>query len=173
MRTRRLLVPVVLLALLGAAAWFGLNVPSSGPADPLNPDGAPAPAPPADPFAGKPDIVFREVTAGSGVTFRHVDGATDYHYVPEIMGGGVAWLDYDNDGYYDLFLVQSGPFPADPKAPPAPASRLYRNNGDGTFTDVTETVGLVQRGYGQGVATGDYDADGWPDLLVTCFGHCH
>jgi hypothetical protein len=87
------------------------------------------------------------------------------------MGGGAAWLDYDQDGYPDLFLVQGGPFPPDPRATPTgPTSRLYRNQGDGTFVDVTARVGLLVPGYGQGVAVGDYDQDGYPDLFVTTFG---
>ncbi|OWK36010.1 hypothetical protein FRUB_08573 [Fimbriiglobus ruber] len=86
------------------------------------------------------------------------------------MGSGVAWIDFDKDGYPDLFFVQGGQFPPDPNAPPAgPTSRLYRNQGDGTFIDVTARVGLVTPGYGQGVTVGDYDNDGFPDLFVTHF----
>ncbi|HEX4611332.1 MAG TPA: CRTAC1 family protein, partial [Urbifossiella sp.] len=92
------------------------------------------------------------------------------HYVPEVMGAGVAWLDYDRDGFPDLFFVQSGRFPPDTGEPTAPTSRLYRNRGDGTFADVTAEVGILTPGYGQGVAVGDYDNDGYPDLFVT---HCH
>ncbi|MBN9519032.1 CRTAC1 family protein [bacterium] len=86
------------------------------------------------------------------------------------MGSGVGWLDYDRDGRPDLFLVQGGRFPPDPAAPAGPTSRLYRNRGDGTFTDVTADVGIRTPGYGQGVAVGDVDNDGYPDLFVT---HCH
>jgi hypothetical protein len=96
------------------------------------------------------------------------------HYVPEIMGSGVAWIDYDQDGYLDLFFVQAGNFPADSDAKiTEPTSRLYRNQGDGTFVDVTRQVGLLVPGFGQGVAVGDYDNDGFPDLFVTCYGHLH
>ncbi len=119
-------------------------------------------------------IHFSDLASRAGIAFQHVDGRTPMHYFPEVMGGGVAWLDYDQDGYIDLFLVQGGPFPPDPQSTPSvPTSRLYRNQGDGTFIDVTEKVGIVHAGYGQGVAVGDYDNDGYPDLFVTCFGHCH
>src|SRR5262249_52278739 len=114
------------------------------------------------------------VAHSAGIHFQHVDGRTDMHYVPEAMGSGVAWLDYDQDGYLDLFLVQGSLFPPDTKTlPSVPSSRLFHNQGDGTFIDVTEHVGLYQPGYGQGVAVGDYDNDGFPDLFVTCYGHCH
>jgi hypothetical protein len=90
------------------------------------------------------------------------------------MGGGVAWIDYDQDGYLDLFLVQGGTFPPDPREKSTEhTSRLYRNRGDGTFEDVTARVGLTHPGFGQGVAVGDYDNDGYPDLFVTCYGHVH
>jgi hypothetical protein len=122
----------------------------------------------------RPRIWFEDVAELSGVRFRHIDGATDMHYVAETMGSGVAWIDFDQDGYLDLFLVQGSAFPPDPKTMPrSPSSRLFRNLGDNTFLDVTEQVGLRHPGYGQGVAVGDYDNDGYPDLFVTCYGHCH
>ena len=87
------------------------------------------------------------------------------------MGTGVAWLDYNQDGLMDLFFVQSGETDAYKPAHPL-RSALYRNNGDGTFTDVTEKAGLGGTGhYAQGVAVGDFDNDGYPDLYVTGYGH--
>src|SRR5262249_29928317 len=123
-------------------------------------------------------IHFSDLAKAAGIDFVHVDGRTPMSYFPEVTGGGVAWLDYDQDGFIDLFLVQSGPFPPDngPSSPPrgerptGPSSRLYRNLGDGTFMDVTERVGIRHAAYGQGVAVGDYDNDGFPDLFVSCFG---
>jgi enediyne biosynthesis protein E4 len=151
---------------VAAAGWWVLRARPSEPGGPPTPPGAKGepeqPPEPPSPFR------FVDVIAESGVTFRHRDGATPMQYLPEVMGGGVAWLDYDRDGFLDLFLVQSGPFPPDPQhSPTEPTSRLYRNNGDGTFTDVTAEVGIVTPGYGQGVTTGDYDNDGFPDLFVT------
>jgi len=131
--------------------------PKNGPFDPVAADVSPA-------------IPFEDVIRAAGISFRHEDGATPTQFLPEVMGGGVAWLDYDRDGYPDLFFVQSGPFPPDPNpSPTTPTSRLYRNRGDGTFTDVTVDVGIVTPGYGQGVAVGDYDQDGFPDLFVSHF----
>ncbi len=79
----------------------------------------------------------------------HERGATPAHQLPETMGSGLAWLDYDNDGWMDLYVVQSGPFP--PSGSPRAQDRLYRNNGDGTFTDVTEKAELSDTAYGMGV----------------------
>jgi enediyne biosynthesis protein E4 len=119
-------------------------------------------------------IRFNDVAQRAGIDFCHRHRISDMHYVPEIMGSGVAWIDYDQDGYVDLFLVQAGNFPPDPDGNiTEPTSRLYRNQGDGTFVDVTSQVGLLVTGFGQGVAVGDYDNDGFPDLFVTCYGRCH
>src|SRR6185369_5444838 len=114
----------------------------------------------AVPSAGSIRIHFSDLASASGIPFRHIDGRTPMHYLSETIGSGVAWLDYDQDGYLDLFLVQGGKFPPDPKAiPRSPTSRLYRNQGDGTFVDVTEAAGIRHPGFGQGVAAGDYDND--------------
>jgi hypothetical protein len=118
--------------------------------------------------------VFADITAQSGVLFRHDASRTSEKYLPEAMGSGVAMFDYNNDGRLDLFFVNGAllrdPMPAGAipdKRDPRFWNRLYRNNGDGTFTDVTEKAGLQGHGYGMGVATGDYDNDGYTDLLVT------
>jgi hypothetical protein len=133
---------------------------------------------PTVPTAAIPDdgvrIRFEDLTRTAGIDFEHIDGRSPMHYLPEVMGAGVAWIDYDQDGYLDLFLVQGGPFPPDPqRSAEKPSSRLYRNQGDGTFVDVTLKVGIRYSGYGQGVAVGDYDNDGYPDLFVSCYGSCH
>ncbi|MDQ2980691.1 MAG: CRTAC1 family protein [Acidobacteriota bacterium] len=119
------------------------------------------------PDAGCP-VVFTDVAAQAGLKFTHDRGATPAHQLPETMGSGVAWLDYDNDGWMDLYVVQSGPFP--PNGSPRAQDRLFRNNGNGTFTDVTEKAGLKDAAYGMGVVAADYDNDGYVDLFVTNFG---
>ncbi len=92
-------------------------------------------------------------------------------HLPETMGPGAAFFDYDNDGWMDLYLVNSGP--CDFYTPPKPLrNALYHNNRDGTFTDVTEKAGVPGGTFGMGVAIGDYDNDGWPDLFITSYGRC-
>ena len=113
-------------------------------------------------------VVFTDVASRAGLKFLHDRGATAAHQLPETMGSGVAWLDYDNDGWMDLYVVQSGPFP--PNGSPRAQDRLYRNNGNGTFTDVTEKAGLKDAAYGMGAVAADYDNDGYVDLYVTNFG---
>lgn len=110
--------------------------------------------------------VFHDVAAQSGLVFQHFSGASAEHYLPEIMGSGVAVFDYDNDGDLDVYLVQGDA---------RHGNRLFRNelipSGKLRFTDCTETAGVGYVGIGMGVATGDYDNDGFTDLYVTNFGH--
>jgi hypothetical protein len=121
--------------------------------------------------------LFTDVTSHAGIRFRHRASHTSQKYLIETMGSGVAWLDYDGDGSLDLFFV-NGAALGDPmprgktpdKSDPRYWNRLYRNTGHGTFVDVTERAGLKGEGYGMGVAVGDYDNDGRPDLYVTGFG---
>jgi enediyne biosynthesis protein E4 len=122
----------------------------------------------AAPDAGCP-VVFTDVAPSVGLKFQHERGATAAHQLPETMGSGVAWLDYDNDGWMDLYVVQSGPFAPGKRVGAAAQDRLYRNNGDGTFTDVTEKAKLKDDGYGMGAVAADYDNDGSVDVLVTNF----
>jgi len=124
-----------------------------------------------------PGIEFEDVTAKSGIRFKHETSRTRQKYLPESMGAGVAMFDYDNDGWLDLFFVNGAklqdPMPrgsSPDKSDPRYWNRLYHNNRDGTFADVTEKAGLQGRLYGMGVATGDYDNDGYVDLLVTNLG---
>ena len=113
---------------------------------------------------------FEEVPAStSGITWRHTAGHSPQKYLPETTGAGCAFLDYDNDGWMDIYLVNSGRCDFYDPNPPL-RNALYRNNRDGTFTDVTEKAGVAGGGFGQGVAVGDYDGDGFPDLYVSQYG---
>ena len=94
------------------------------------------------------------------------------HYLPETLGPGCAFLDYDNDGWMDIYLVNSGPCDFYKPAKPI-RNALYKNNRDGTFTDVTEKAGVAGGTFGMGVAVGDYDNDGLPDMFVTAYGRLH
>ena len=121
-------------------------------------------------FPATPAYPFEEVPASaSGITWVHTAGKSPEKYLPETTGAGCAFLDYDNDGWMDIYLVNSGKCDFYHPNPPL-RNALYRNNRDGTFTDVTEKAGVAAGGYGQGVAVGDYDGDGFPDLYVTQYG---
>lgn len=128
--------------------------------------------PPKDPDGPViPAIQFKDVTDAAGIRFHHVSGATPKKLLPETMGSGVAVIDFDGDGLPDLFFVNSRPWPGQPAAPDDRRTQaLYRNRGDGTFDDVTKAVGLDIEIFGLGVAVGDYDNDGWPDLFITAVG---
>ncbi len=115
-------------------------------------------------------VRFTDIRQAAGITFVQDSTETDEKYYLETMGTGVAWIDYDQDGLMDLYFVQTGATDAYKPARPL-RSALYHNNGDGTFTDVTEKAGVGGVGhYGQGVAVGDFDNDGYPDLFVTGYG---
>jgi hypothetical protein len=120
---------------------------------------------------------FKDVTARSGINFECLSSRTPQKYLVETMPGGVAMLDFDGDGWLDLYFVNgaalSDPMPAGKpagKSDPRFWNRLYRNNRDGTFTDVTEKAGVRGHSFGMGVAVGDYNNDGFPDIYVTNFG---
>ena len=113
-------------------------------------------------------IQFTDVTAAAKIAFKHTSGAFGKKYLPETMGAGGAFLDFDNDGWPDIFLVNSKNWPGRPGGPVT--SALYRNNHNGTFTDVTKAAGLAVEMYGMGVTAADYDNDGWVDLYVTALG---
>jgi enediyne biosynthesis protein E4 len=114
------------------------------------------------PFAEVPSTV-------SGIAWTHTNGKSAEKYLPETTGAGCAFLDYDGDGWMDIYLVNSGKCDFFDPHPPL-RNALYRNNRDGSFTDVTEKAGVGGGGYGQGVAVGDYDGDGFPDVYVTQYG---
>jgi enediyne biosynthesis protein E4 len=117
-----------------------------------------------------PDAFFVSVPPSSSrISWRHVNGRSPNYYLPETTGAGCAFLDYDNDGWMDIYLVNGGRCDFYNPNPPL-RNALYHNNRDGTFTDVTEQAGLQGGGYGMGVAVGDYDGDGLPDLYLTQYG---
>src|SRR5882724_9692984 len=129
-------------------------------------------------FAGADEVPlakFTDITREAGITFSHVNGAYGAKLLPETMGGGVAFLDYDNDGHQDLLFINSTFWPGHVPdgAQPPPAMSLYHNDGHGHFTDVTKGSGLDVIFYGMGVAVGDYDNDGLPDVFVTAVGGNH
>lgn len=117
------------------------------------------------------DVHFIDITEQAGIKFKHVS-SPEKKYIVESMSGGVALLDYDNDGYLDIYLVNS--LTVDMvKSKQKTRSALYHNNGDGTFSDVTDKAGVGDIGWGMGVAIGDYNNDGWDDIYVTCLGPNH
>jgi hypothetical protein len=119
-----------------------------------------------------PKVSFSDVARAAGLTVTHDNAASSEKYLIETMGSGCAWIDYDQNGLFDIYLVNGAATPLyTPKRPLR--SALYKNNGDGTFTDVTERTGVGAEGlFGMGVAVGDYDNDGFPDLFVLGYGKC-
>jgi hypothetical protein len=162
----------VLLA--SGAAIFFLALHRKPAAEPEKVSRLAAPKPSAPIAQEIPIARFTDITASSGVTFTHVNGAYGEKLLPETMGGGVAFFDYDNDGNQDLLFVNSTYWPGHVPAGAKPAlAALYHNDGRGHFTDVTAGSGLEVELYGMGVAIGDYDNDGLPDVFVSCVGGNH
>lgn len=126
------------------------------------------PAKSATQAAAPASITFTDITAKSGIRFTHNTGGFGKKFLPETMGAGVAFIDFDGDGWQDIFFVNSSDFPGNKRRTTTPA--LYRNNRNGTFTDVTRASGLAIEIYGLGVAVGDYDNDGDDDLYLTALG---
>lgn len=131
---------------------------------------APRGSPLAQTDLPRPVVQYEDIAHKAGLKFRHVSGhAEGKQYILETTGSGVALFDFDSDGLLDIFLVNGQPWTL-PQAGPAPTSRLFRNLGGLRFEDVTEEAGLIRSGWGQGVCVGDYDNDGFEDILVTHYG---
>ncbi|MGH9511199.1 MAG: CRTAC1 family protein [Terriglobales bacterium] len=122
-------------------------------------------------FARAQRIQFRDITAQAGIHFKHNNAAFGKKYLPETMGPGCAFIDYDNDGWPDILLLNDENWPGHPG--PRSTLKLYHNNHDGTFTDVTRKAGLAIPMFALGVAVGDYDNDGYDDLFITALGQSH
>ena len=164
---RSLLVILGLLVLAGG--WWAVRVLLQTPAS--EPGEAERIDPQSQLAQDTPPVVhFRDITAASGVNHRHRNGAYGDRLLPETMGGGVAFLDYDDDQQIDLLFVSGSRWPWREAEDPASSLVLYRGAGDGTFADVTHAAGLKQELYGMGVAVGDYDGDGLVDFFVTSLG---
>jgi len=123
----------------------------------------------ADESQTQNNVQFVDATSKAGIRFKHIDGRSGQKYLLETLGSGAAFFDYDNDGDIDLYIVNAADLPGFTSKVP-PTNVLYRNNGDGTFTDLTSQTGVGHPGYGVGCAVADYDNDGYQDLYVTNYG---
>lgn len=169
MNARRAIWIAVILVVIGGGIFLAWKRPWL-PATASNTPGTNAAGTKTPPY-------FEEITEASGLTFQHWCGDGGKFYFPEVMGSGIALFDYDRDGDLDIFVVQGMPREGAPdRKPPgelkaSPTSRLYRQGMGGRFEDVTDEAGLVDREpYGMGVAVGDVNNDGWPDLFVSKYG---
>lgn len=165
---------ISILLLLTFLCWISACKKSpTAPVAPQSEVAAASPSPSPSPTPPRPSgpIEFTDITAQSGIRFKHNSGAFGKKYLPETIGSGCAFLDFDNDGWQDVLLVNSMNWPEQKGAKSFLA--LYHNNKDGTFTNVTGQAGLGIEMYGIGVAIGDYDNDGNDDIYITCVGPNH
>ncbi len=165
----RFLFAGVGLVSLAVGLWIGFFAPSMKP---VSPDNSSEKAESLDwephhlaPSPGYPWLI--DVTRSAGIDFIHNGHATPDHLIQETLGSGIGWIDYDNDGWPDLFCVQVGTVASPRSSEPVPTHRLYRNLGNGTFRDVSAETGVNISAYGMGVEVGDYDNDGYDDLLLS------
>ena len=115
-------------------------------------------------------VHFVDVAEQAGLSFQHISGSAEKNYILETIGSGVAWIDYDRDGWPDLFAVNGGSWEELVRGVPSTGNALFRNNRDGTFRDVTRAAGVAGSQWGMGATVADYDNDGWPDLYVCNYG---
>ncbi len=170
-----------IFVLLIALGFWGCKKQSENPTETSAPKQTPVSAAPAQqpPVAEEAKasvrpsgpIQFTDITSQAGIRFKHNTGAFGKKYLPETMGSGACFLDYDNDGWQDILLINSMDWPGHPTGKSFPA--LYHNNKDGTFTDVTKQAGLAAEIYGLGCAVADYDNDGKTDIYITTVGTNH
>ncbi|MBM3822689.1 MAG: CRTAC1 family protein [Verrucomicrobia bacterium] len=167
--TKKSLIALIVIGLIAAGTWFLLTPKKAAPIVQITPLSAPSAAPASTPEI--PEARFVDITREAGIHFVHQSGATGEKLLPETMGAGVAFLDFDNDHAPDLLFANGTSWPWNPAAPSQTATpALYRNDGKGRFHDVTATSGLNTSFYGTGLAVGDYDNDGWTDIFFCGVG---
>ncbi|HYY58333.1 MAG TPA: CRTAC1 family protein [Pyrinomonadaceae bacterium] len=159
---------LLIITLAGCVKNQSATDPSNQNQTQVTQDGAPQPTASVEAPRPSGPIEFADVTAQAGIRFKHNSGAFGKKYLPETLGAGCAFLDYDSDGWQDVLLVNSTNWPEQKGQKTFPA--LYHNNQDGTFTNVTAQAGLGVEMYGLGVAAADYDSDGQIDIYITCVG---
>ena len=178
---RAFLISVLVIAAIAVLAGLGYWLSLGKPAEPVVEEAEIKPvAEPAAETVGEgqgrsvpPEVRFTDITQAAGIHFVHVNGAYGERLMPETIGSGAAFFDYDRDGDQDLFLVNSSEWKDHRTLPAPPTQHLYRNDGNGHFEDVTAAAGLALSTYGMGVAIGDYDGDGWDDLYLTALNANH
>ena len=121
-------------------------------------------------MAAESAITMRDVTKETGITFRHTDGSSGRRYIMETVSAGLALFDYDGDGDVDIYFLNGAPLRGAASPPAPPRNELWRNDGGWRFTNVTDRAGVGDTGYGLGVAVGDYDNDGHPDIYLNNYG---
>ncbi len=165
------LAAILVLGGIVVVGYFWWNRPEAEPPQKQTPL---APVKAALPPVELPRVPFTDITQAAGITFRHENGAAGEKLLPETMGGGCAFFDFDNDGDQDLLFINSTRWPEDKRPNPKPATmNLYRNDGTGKFQNVTEGSGLDVSFYGMGAACGDYDNDGLVDVFISAVGPNH